>query len=317
MTINRSKVVIVGAGLVGSSTAFSLITQGVCDEVMIIDINKNKARGEVMDLCHCVEYLNRNVKVVEGDYTDCGDADIVVITAGAPPKPGQSRLDTLELSAKIVKTIVEPIMASGFKGHFIVVSNPVDVIAYYVYKLSGLPKNQVIGTGTAMDSARLKYFIGELINVDPRSVQGYTMGEHGDSQMCPWSHVTVGGKRIYDILEDNPEYKDVDLDEIVRRVTRVGFDILEVKGTTSYGIATTAAGIIKAIMNDENKIIPVSTLLEGEFGESDVFCGVPVILNRSGVKDVVEVHMTEEERARFKNSVAVIRDYSQKLMDKI
>ncbi|MDF2610811.1 MAG: L-lactate dehydrogenase [Lachnospiraceae bacterium] len=317
MTINRSKVVIVGAGLVGSSTAFSLITQGVCDEVMIIDINKNKARGEVMDLCHCVEYLNRNVKVVEGDYTDCGDADIVVITAGAPPKPGQSRLDTLELSAKIVKTIVEPIMASGFKGHFIVVSNPVDVIAYYVYKLSGLPKNQVIGTGTAMDSARLKYFIGELINVDPRSVQGYTMGEHGDSQMCPWSHVTVGGKRIYDILEDNPEYKDVDLDEIVRRVTRVGFDILEVKGTTSYGIATTAAGIIKAIMNDENKIIPVSTLLEGEFGESDVFCGVPVILNRSGVKDVVEVHMTEEERVRFKNSVAVIRDYSQKLMDKI
>ncbi|MDF2951062.1 MAG: L-lactate dehydrogenase [Anaerocolumna sp.] len=317
MTINRSKVVIVGAGLVGSSTAFSLITQGVCDEVMIIDINKNKARGEVMDLCHCVEYLNRNVKVAEGDYKDCGDADIVVITAGAPPKPGQSRLDTLELSANIVKTIVEPIMESGFKGHFIVVSNPVDVIAYYVYKLSGLPKNQVIGTGTAMDSARLKYFIGELINVDPRSVQAYTMGEHGDSQMCPWSHVTVGGKRIFDIMEDNPEYKDVNLDEIVRRVTRVGFDILEVKGTTSYGIATTAAGIIKAIMNDENKIIPVSTLLEGEFGESDVFCGVPVILNRSGVKDVVEVHMTEEEKAKFKNSVAVIRDYSQKLMSKM
>jgi L-lactate dehydrogenase len=314
MTINRSKVVIIGAGLVGSSTAFSLITQGVCDEVMIIDINKNKAHGEVMDLCHCVEYLNRNVKVSEGDYTDCGDADIVVITAGAPPKPGQTRLDTLELSAQIVKSIVEPVMASGFSGHFIVVSNPVDMIAHYVYKLSGLPKNQVIGTGTAMDSARLKYFIGELFNVDPRSVQGYTMGEHGDSQMCPWSHVTVGGKRIFDILEDNKEFDNVNLDEIVKRITRVGFDILEVKGTTCYGIATTAAGIIKAILNDENKIIPVSTLLEGEFGEYGVFCGVPVILNRSGVKDVVEVHLTKEELEKFKNSIKVIREYTSRII---
>jgi len=205
-------------------------------------------------------------------------------------------------------------MESGFKGHFIVVSNPVDMIAHYVYKLSGLPKNQVIGTGTAMDSARLKYFIGELFNVDPRSVQGYTMGEHGDSQMCPWSHVTVGGKRIFDILEDNREFDNVNLDDIVKRITRVGFDILEVKGTTCYGIATTAAGIIKAILNDENKIIPVSTLLEGEFGESDVFCGVPVILNRSGVKDVVEVHLTEEEMVKFKNSINVIREYTAKIL---
>ncbi len=314
MTINRSKVVIIGAGLVGSSTAFSLITQGVCDEVMIIDINKNKARGEVMDLCHCVEYLNRNVKVSEGDYKDCKDADIVVITAGAPPKPGQTRLDTLELSAGIVKSIVGSVMESGFWGHFIVVSNPVDIIAHYVYKLSGLPKNQIIGTGTAMDSARLKYFIGELFHVDPRSVQGYTMGEHGDSQMCPWSHVTVGGKRIYDILEDNREFDNVNLDDIVKRITRVGFDILEVKGTTCYGIATTAVGIIKAILNDENKIIPVSTLLEGEFGESNVFCGVPVILNRSGVQDVVEVHLTGEEMEKFKNSIKVIREYTNRIL---
>ena len=313
MTINRSKVVIVGAGLVGSSTAFSLITQGICDEVMIIDINKNKARGEVMDLCHCVEYLNRNVKVSEGDYKDCADADIVVITAGAPPKPGQTRLDTLELSANIAKAIVEPIMASGFRGHFIIVSNPVDIIAYYVYKLSGLPKKLVIGTGTAMDSARLKHFLGELIGVDPRSVQGYTMGEHGDSQMCPWSHVTVGGKRFKDIIDDNEEYKSVDLDEIVRRVARVGLDILEVKGTTCYGIATAVVGIIKAVMNDENRIIPVSTLLEGEFGEHDVFCGVPVILNRTGVQDIVEVHLTPEEEVKFKNSISVIREYTQKL----
>ncbi len=315
MTVNRNKIVIVGAGLVGSSTAFSLITQGICDEVMIIDINRGKAHGEVMDLCHCVEYLNRNVKVSEGEYSDCADADIVIITAGAPPKLGQTRLDTLDLSAKIAKSIVEPIMESGFEGHFIVVSNPVDVIAHYVYKISGLPKNQVIGTGTAMDSARLKYFIGDLCKVDPRSVQAYTMGEHGDSQMCPWSLVTVGGKKFVDIIQDNDEFANVNLDELVNRVMRIGFDILEVKGTTCYGIATTVAGIVKAILNDENKIIPVSTLLEGEYGESDVFCGVPVILNRSGVEDVVEVHLTEEELVKLKASVAVIREYTQRIKE--
>ncbi|MBA9008145.1 malate/lactate dehydrogenase [Clostridium saccharobutylicum] len=197
MSLKKSKVAIVGTGLVGSSTAFSLITQGVCDEILMIDINKEKALGEVMDLNHCIEYLNRNTKVVVGSYDQCSDVDIVVITAGAPPKPGQSRLDTLELSAKIVESIVNPIMKSGFNGYFVVISNPVDIIAYHVYKISGLPKSHVIGTGTAIDSARLKNFIGDLLNVDPRSVQGYSMGEHGDSQMVPWSHVTVGGKSFF------------------------------------------------------------------------------------------------------------------------
>jgi L-lactate dehydrogenase len=312
----RGKVVIVGAGLVGSSTAFSLVTQGICDEVRIIDINKDKARGEVMDLCHCVEYLNRNVKVMIGDYKDCTDADFVVITAGAPPKANQSRLDTLELTARITKSIVGPVMESGFNGHFIVVSNPVDIISYYVYKLSGLPKNQVIGTGTAMDTARLKHYIGEIIHVDPRSVQGYTMGEHGDSQMCPWSNVMIGGKKILDIIEDNEEYKDLNLDDLVKKVTTVGLEILGIKGTTCYGIASTVVGIIKAILYDENKIIPVSTLLEGEYGEEDVYCGVPVILNRTGVEDIIQVRLTEEEKAKFKKSVGVIREHINKLRSK-
>ena len=313
ITINRSKVVIVGAGLVGSSTAFSLTTQGVCDEVMILDINKDKARGEVMDICHGIEYLNRNVKVTTGEYSDCADAAIVIITAGGPPKKGQSRLDTLEMSANIVKTIVEPIMASGFNGIFLCISNPVDVISYYVQKLSGLPKNQVIGTGTAMDSARIKHYIGEIIGVDPRSVQAFTMGEHGDSQMCPWSLVTVGGKKILDIIHDNPDIPSFGFDEVVQKVRRVGFEILDVKGTTCYGIASTAVGIVKAILNDENKIIPVSTLLEGEFGVTGVFAGVPAILNRNGVSDIVEVHLTEEETAQFHRSTSVIKEYISKL----
>jgi L-lactate dehydrogenase len=314
MGLRKSKIAIIGTGLVGSSTAFSLITQGVCDEILMIDINEERALGEVMDLNHCIEYLNRNTKVTKGSYEQCGDVDIIVITAGAPPKPGQTRLDTLALSAKIAESIVNPIMKSGFQGHFIVISNPVDMIAYHVYKTSGLPKSHIIGTGTSVDSARLKNFIGSLLNVDPRSVQAYSMGEHGDSQMVPWSHVTVGGKSFYEILEDNKDrVGDVDLDKLVLETARAGWEVYNRKGTTYYGIASATVGIIKAIMNDENKIMPVSTLLDGEYGEYDVFCGVPAVLNADGVKEVVEIHMTEEELQKFKKSAELIREYSKKI----
>ena len=314
MKISRRKVAIVGCGLVGSTTAFSLITQGICDEVMMIDINKERAYGEMLDLRDSIEYLNRNVKVVTGSYENCGDMDIIVITAGAPPKQGQSRLDTLELSANICKSIVNPIMESGFDGIFIVISNPVDIIAYYVYQLSGLPKNQVIGTGTAIDSARLQNFIAQMIHVDPRSINGYSMGEHGDSQMVPWSTVTVAGKPFYDVITDNKELVgDVDLDELVYKTSQKGWEILNRKGTTYYGIATACCGVIKAILNDENRIIPVSTLLEGEYGEKDVFAGVPTVLNLSGASDVLEIHMTPGELARFKASTEVIRTYINKI----
>lgn len=308
------KVAIVGTGLVGSSTAFSLITQGICDEVLMIDINKEKALGEVMDLKHCIEYLNRNTKIKVGTYEECGDVDIVVITAGAPPKPGQTRLDTLDLSARIAESIVTPIMKSGFNGHFIIISNPVDIIAYYVYKLTGLPKSNVIGSGTSVDSARLKNFIGDLFNVDPRSVQAYSMGEHGDSQMVPWSHVYIGGKPFNKVIRDNKDrVGEVDLDKLVLDTARAGWEVYNRKGTTYYAIASATAGIIKAIINDENKIIPVSTLLEGEYGEYDVFTGVPAILNSKGVKEVVEIDMTEEELSKFKESNKIIKEYIEKL----
>ncbi len=317
MISKNRKVAIVGAGLVGSSTAFSLITQGVCDEVIMIDINKEKALGEVMDLKHCIEYLNRNTKIKVGSYEECKDVDIVVITAGAPPKPGQTRLDTLDLSAKIAKSIVNPIIESGFKGHFIVVSNPVDIIAHYVYNLSGLPKSHVIGTGTSVDSARLKNFIGDLFNVDPRSVQAYSMGEHGDSQMVPWSHVYVGGKPFSKVIKDNKDRAgDIDLDKLVMETAQAGWEVYNRKGTTYYAIAAATVGIIKAILNDENKIIPVSTLLDGEYGEYGVFSGVPVVLNSEGAKEVVEIEMTEEELKKFKKSNDTIREYINKLNNK-
>lgn len=314
MKIKQSKVAIVGSGLVGSSTAFSLITQGVCDEVLMIDINEEKAAGEVRDLRNSIQYLDRNVKVKTATYADCHDVDIVVITAGAPPKPGQTRLDTLDMTAKIAKSIVEPVMASGFDGIFIVVSNPVDIMAYLVYQLSGLPKNQVIGSGSSVDSARLTNFIADLVDVDPRSVYAYAMGEHGDSLMVPWSTVTIAGKKFQDIIQDNPEVVGtVDFDELVRKTTNEGWEIYNRKGTTYYGIASACVGIIKAILFDENKIIPVSTLLEGEYEEQDIYAGVPTILSRNGASDILEIHMTVEERAKFKKSTAVIREYTDRI----
>lgn len=314
MYIKPSKVAIVGTGLVGSSTAFSLITQGVCDEVLLIDINEEKAAGEVRDLRNSIRYLDRNVKVKTATYADCKDVDIIVITAGAPPKAGQTRLDTLDLSAKIVKSIVEPVMESGFDGIFLVVSNPADMMAYLVYRLSGLPKNQVIGTGTSVDSARLQNFVADLVDVDPRSIYAYAMGEHGDSLMVPWSTVTVAGKPILDVIKDNPEIVgEVDLADLVTKTTKEGWEIYNRKGTTYYGIASACVGIIKAILFDENSIIPVSTLLEGEYNEEDIYAGVPVVMNREGVFDVLEMHMTSEEQAQFAHSAEVIRTYTEKI----
>lgn len=316
MKKTKKKVAIVGCGLVGATTAFSLVTQGVCDEILLIDINDERAYAEMLDLRDGIEYLNRNVMVNHGTYADCGDADIIVIAAGAPPKKGCSRLDTLELSAKICDSIVSPIMASGFDGIFIVISNPVDMIAHYVYKLSGLPKNQVIGTGTALDSARLKGIIADICKVDPRSVYGYCMGEHGDSQMVPWSIVTVGGKPFYDVIQDNKDtIGEIALEDIVKQTREEGFEIFNRKGTTYYGIASTCAGVIQAILNDENRIVPVSTLLEGEYGESGVFAGVPTILNRNGASDVLEIHMAPLELARFKESTKLIREYTAKILE--
>ncbi len=316
MTIKKTKIAIIGCGLVGSSTAFSILTQGLCDELVMVDINDEKSYGESMDLSDGIEYLNLNVKVKKGTYADCGDANIVVITAGPPPKPNQTRLDMMGITQKITKSIVDPIMSAGFDGIFLVVSNPVDVISYYVWKLSGLPSNQVIGTGTALDSARLKSLIGATVGTDPRSVHAFSMGEHGDSQMVPWSTVTVGGKNLNDVECDNPNLVEQLKQEYLADTTiKRGFEILRRKGTTCYGIASTVSGIVKAILNDEHKVIPVSTYLNNQFGVNDVYAGVPAILNRSGVADLITIHLTEDEQKRFSNSVSVIKKYINSIME--
>ena len=210
MKISNSKVVIIGIGMVGSATAFSLIVQGICAEVVLINRHHEKAVGEALDLKHGIEFLNRNVHIKAGRYDECKDADIVVITASVPMHDIKSRMELLEGNIPVMDEVVSKVMRSGFDGHIIVVSNPVDILSYYVYKKSGLPKAQVIGTGTSLETARLKTLLGEIVNLDPRSVTAYVIGEHGKSMTEPWSHVQVGGKVFVNVIKDNKErFKDV------------------------------------------------------------------------------------------------------------
>ncbi|WP_019243467.1 MULTISPECIES: L-lactate dehydrogenase [Bacillus] len=310
MKYSTRKVAIVGTGFVGASAGYSLVNQNICDELVLIDINKERALGEAMDLQHCVDFTTSRTKVSVGDYKDCKDMDIVIITAGGPPKPGQTRLDTLELSSKIAKSVVEGVMKSGFDGIFLVASNPVDIITYQVWKESGLPRNQVLGTGTSLDSSRLKSILSQHIKVDPRSINGYTLGEHGDSQFVAWSHLTIGGKPFMQILEEHKEMLGhLDLDEIIDQVRKAGFEILNRKGTTYYGIGCALASITRSIFNDDHKIIAVSTILDGEYGYDNIATGVPVILTRQGVQEVVELNLTDEEKAKFDQSNKILKEY--------
>jgi len=313
-----SKVVIIGAGMVGSATAFSLSIQGVCSEIVLVDSNKEKAMGEVLDLQHSIEYQSRNVRISFGEYNECKNANIVIITASIPMAGIKNRIDMLHKNIPIMNDIVDRIMKSGFDGHLIVVSNPVDVLSYHVYKRSGLPKAQVIGTGTALETARLKQIIGHIMRIDPRSVQAYSMGEHGETHMVPWSHVRVAGKGFQEVMEDNPHrFENIDLDLLLKQTGEAGYEVLKRKGSTQFGIASAVTGIVSSILRDENRMITVSTLLEGEYGESDVFCGVPAILGKEGVIEIGEFRLTPEEQEKFSRSAQAIRNAIQSIQETI
>lgn len=299
------KVAIVGVGMVGATVAYGLISQGVCSELVLIDKNTKKAEGEALDLKDCITYLNGNTKIYAGTYKDCKDSDIVVLTVSkmAPTDSKNTRISMLKSSKELISEIVPQIMKSGFNGTFIVISNPVDVISYYVYKLSNLPKNRIIGTGTSLDSARLRGYIADLININPTDITAYTLGEHGDSQMVPWSNVSVLGKSLDTYLKEEKK------EQIKEKTIKKGWKIVEGKNNTYYGVATSAIAIIKAVINNENTVIPVSVLLDGEYGQKDVFCSVPVILNRNGASKILEVDMLEKEDKELKKSVENIRKY--------
>ncbi|NOW04424.1 L-lactate dehydrogenase [Clostridium beijerinckii] len=313
MSIKTRKIVIVGSGNVGSHCAFSLAIQGICDEIVMIDKIEKKANAEAVDLSDTVSYLPHYVKSKKGTFKDCEDADIVVVSLGIPPEDNKSRLDYLEDTIKEVNTIIDPILESGFDGIFIVISNPVDVIAHYIWKKTGFPSNKVFGTGTTLDSSRLRRILSDETGIDQKSIQAYCMGEHGDSQMVPWSHVYFGGKPLFDLMKEKPEtYGKLNLDELASRTANAAYEIISGKGCTEFGIGVGLSEIVKAILHDEKRILPASTLLEGQYGEENVFASVPVILGKNGVEEVIEISLTEKEKSQFNHTCGILKEYIEK-----
>ena len=313
MSIKTRKVVIVGSGNVGSHCAFSLAVQGVCDEIIMIDKIETKANAEAVDLSDTVSYLPHYVTSRKGTFEDCSDADIIVVSLGVPPEPNKSRLDFLEGTIREVDTIIDPIMKSGFDGIIVVISNPVDVVANYILEKTKLPKNRVFGTGTTLDSSRLRRILSHETGIDAKSIQGYTMGEHGDSQMVPWSHVSLGGKPIFDLIKEKPKtFGNLDLDDIEKRAAFAAYEIIAGKGCTEFGIGVGLTEIVKTILHNERKILPATTLLNGEYGQTDVFASVPVIMSKDGIEEIIEINLTNNEKEKFNNSCNIIRSYIEK-----
>ena len=314
--MKKGKIILVGTGFVGMSMAYSMLNRGGIQELILIDIDKDKTIGEEMDLSHGLPFAPQKMTIKAGDYNDCKDAQIVVITAGVAQKPGQTRLELAEVNAKIVKQITQSIMASGFNGIIIVASNPVDLMTYVVSKVSGLPRNQVIGSGTVLDTARLRYLIGDYLKISSKNVHAYIMGEHGDSSFVPWEHCYVGCKKIIDVMKDNHHPMDK-LSKIHEGVVNAAYEIIEKKKATYYGIGMALNRIVRAVLDDENSILTVSTYLENKYGQDDIYIGVPAIINKNGVRELVELELTKEEQEKLNNSCELIKDMRKKSIDKI
>lgn len=314
--VERRKVALVGTGFVGMSMAYSLVNQGGVNELVLIDILKDKAEGEAMDLSHGMPFAPSKMDIRAGEYADCKDANIVIITAGLNQKPNQTRLELAIDNAKIIKDITKQVIASGFNGIFVVASNPVDLMTYVVYKTSGFPKEKVIGSGTVLDSARLRYLIGEYLEISSKNIHAYIMGEHGDSSFVPWEHCYVGCKQLINVMKENNKSLQ-DLDKIYKGVQQAAYEIINKKKATYYGIGVALTRLIKAILNDENAIMPVSTYLEGEYGHSGMFIGVPAIINRNGVREILELKLSDKDQAKFDSSCEILNKALKENIDTI
>ena len=315
--MKKGKVVLVGTGFVGMSMAYSMLNQGGINELVLIDINKDKTIGEEMDLAHGLPYAPQKMVIKAGDYPDCKDAQVIVITAGIAQKPGQTRLELAETNTKIMKQITESIMASGFDGIIVVASNPVDLMAYVVSEVSGLPRGRVIGSGTVLDTARLRYLMADYFKISSKNIHAYIMGEHGDSSFVPWDHAYIGCKKVKDVMKDNHHPMD-DLEKIHKGVVNAAYEIIEKKKATYYGIGMALNRLVKAILNNENSILTVSTYLkDGEYGQDDIYIGVPAVINSHGVRELVNLDLNEEEQAKLDNSCKIIKEMREKSIDKI
>lgn len=308
MPNDNRKIVLVGTGFVGMSFAYALLNQNACDELVLIDLDTRRAEGEAMDLNHGLAFSGSHMKIHAGSYRDCKDADIVAICAGVAQKPGESRIDLLQRNTAVFRSIIGPVTDSGFGGIFLIATNPVDIMAHVTQRLSGFDHRRVIGTGTALDTARLRYMLGSYFGVDPRNVHAYVMGEHGDSEFVPWSQALIATKPILTICEESGDRYCLDhLKSISEEVKSAAQKIIAAKKATYYGIGMAMVRIAKAILGNESSVLTVSSLLQGEYGQTDVYAGVPCVVGRDGVSGILTLSLTEKELDQLKLSCGLLK----------
>ena len=306
------KVAIIGAGFVGASAAYAMSINNLVSELVLIDVNREKAYGEALDISHGLSFAG-HMNVYSGDYADVKDCDVIVVTAGAARKPGETRLDLAKKNTAIMKSIVTELMKYYNKGVIVSVSNPVDVLAYMTQKWSGLPASKVIGSGTVLDSARFRTHISQALNVDIANVHGYIMGEHGDSQLPVWSQTHIAGTQFDDYVKANG--LNINKDELFSEVKAAGATIIKNKGATYYGIALSINRIVESILKDFNTIMPVGTVLDGQYGVKDVLLNVPTIVGGSGAEKVLELNITDAELKLLRDSAEKVREVINEVKD--
>lgn len=311
--INRQKIAIIGLGMVGSSIAFSLMQEGIFSEIVLIDKDRKKAKGEAMDLSHGIPFCE-NISIYDGDYNDINDCFMVIITAGANQEKGESRLDLIDKNLNIFKSIIPNIKNSAFEGIILVVSNPVDILTYVTLKLSGYDKRRVIGSGTVLDSARFQYMLGKHLNVDSKSVHAFIVGEHGDSELALWSSADIGGMNINKFCELRGEFNhEESMNKILSKVKNSAYEIIESKGATYYGIAMAVKRICTSIVKNEHSILPVSSYIDGEYGLKDICLSLPSIVGLQGIDNVLEIPLNDIEKENLISSYKELKNIIKNL----
>ncbi|HCI9593950.1 TPA: L-lactate dehydrogenase [Klebsiella variicola] len=307
MHTKARKVMIIGAGNVGASAAYALLNQSICEELILVDLNQQRAEAHAQDLSDAAAYLPGMMTISTREASDCADVDIAVITvSGGALRPGQSRLDELTTTAKIVKSIVPTMMANGFNGIFLVATNPCDIITWQVWQLSDLPRSQVLGTGVWLDTTRLRRLLAQELDIGAQSIDAFILGEHGDTQFPVWSHSSVYGSPIADLYQQRTG-RPLDREAMAEKVRKLGFEIYAGKGCTEYGVAGTIAEICRNIFTGSHRALAVSCILDGEYGVSGAAAGVPAVLAQGGVEQIIELQLAAEEQAKFSQSMAVIK----------
>jgi L-lactate dehydrogenase len=303
-----TKVAVVGAGNVGTSFAFALLLSGLASEIVLVDANENKVRGEAMDLNHAVPLVTPT-RITPGTYTDCKGAAVTVITAGSAQRPGETRLNLLQRNADIFKQIIPSVVENNPNGIILIATNPVDVLSYVAWKISGLPADRVFGSGTILDTARFRYLLSQQFDVDPRSVHAYIIGEHGDSEVPVWSLANIAGMRLEHYCEaNNLVCRNEELQSIFEQTRDAAYHIINLKGATYYAIAAGLLRIVEAILRDQGTVLSVSSLMEDYYGINDVYLSLPTKIDRGGIEHTIRLHLDDTEVEGLRHSAKVLQD---------